>query len=151
MLRCIVVQKISGTTFLKLRLNAMNSGDRSLDHLFIKFTVYTPFFRNKFVINYIFSMNMQSTLFSLSELLGTFYAIQTHLFSINIVQRTHFLIFQTFQKHFSYFTQNLIAVLCSILTPSTRRKNYLHQNNCNPLLHRRNKLKLAHHINKRSL
>jgi hypothetical protein len=30
---------------------AMNSSDRSLNRLFIKFTVYNPFFRHKFMIN----------------------------------------------------------------------------------------------------
>jgi hypothetical protein len=40
MLRCIVVLKILGPTFLKLRPNAMNSSDQSLKHVFMKFTAY---------------------------------------------------------------------------------------------------------------
>jgi hypothetical protein len=34
MRRCIVVKRILGPTFLKLRQNAMNSTDQSLNHLF---------------------------------------------------------------------------------------------------------------------
>jgi hypothetical protein len=49
MCRCIVVQKIQGPTFLKLKPNAMNS--RSISESPIKFTVYNVFFRHKFMMN----------------------------------------------------------------------------------------------------
>jgi hypothetical protein len=52
---------------------------------------------------------------------------------------------------FYSFTQNVIAVLCSILKLSTQRKKELHSNNCNPHMQRPNELKLAHHVNKCSL
>jgi hypothetical protein len=54
--RCIVVQKISGPTLLKLRLNAMNWSDQFLIHLFIKFTVDSLFFGHKFMMNDTFSI-----------------------------------------------------------------------------------------------
>jgi hypothetical protein len=42
--RFIVVQKIPGPTSLKLKPNAMNSSDQSLNHLFMNITVYSLFF-----------------------------------------------------------------------------------------------------------
>jgi hypothetical protein len=62
---------------VKFRPNTMNSSDQSLNHLFIKFTVYSLFFQHKFVMNDIFSIKKCSqhfflpTIFavSLSELL----------------------------------------------------------------------------------
>jgi hypothetical protein len=121
MRRCIVVQKIPGPTFLKLRPNAMNKSDQHLSHLFIKFTVFNLFFGHKFVKNYTFSIKKCSR----QCFQPRFLSCNNSRPSLNLLRnsntlvldkhfhRTPFSTFQTFQCLFStilHKTQSLFFV-----------------------------------------
>jgi hypothetical protein len=131
MRRCIVAQKIPQSTFLKLWTNAMNSTDQSLNRLFIKFAVYSLFFRKKLTMDNTFSIKKCSQHWSFVLLRLSPFFEPFMQFKHNCSRTTFFTVrtsqhFNRFSSCFIILIQHLIAALCSILKPSTRRRPFLH-------------------------
>lgn len=138
---CIAMQRVSDPNFLKIRSIAMNSSDQCLNHLFIKFTVYSLLFPAFEVRSFRWStcndfrpsLNLlcRSDTLILDEYTSFYALLNNPNFSVAVCLN---------------FTQNLIASLCPVFKPWVLPKTTLDQNNSNPRMHEPNKLKCAHHI-----
>jgi hypothetical protein len=113
---CIVVHKIPRPPFLKLWHIAIKSGDEPLNHLFIKFIVYSLSFSHKFPMNDTFrtkknAVNIVPTAifaFSLSELSVSLDSTKLHSDALFLDRTWNTLIHRPLQSFLKTFLSSSI-------------------------------------------